>query len=429
MDVATIVIALVAVVVVGLLIFVVSRRSKKLPASIPEKRIPPPETLKEEREEHVLPPSVDLPAAKKAEEKVEEVSRKEPEAPRIEPEPALEFKVESIRPEEIKPVPSIFPEKTPDDIRKEELSALTKGLSATRGGFVARLAKLFQGKSKIDPGLLGEIEEVLITADIGVKTTEKFLDGLKSLMNNGQLSDEESVWNAIRSQALQVLSSVKATTTLNGRPSVILVVGVNGVGKTTTIGKLASRFQSQGKKVLLAAGDTFRAAAVVQLEVWGRRVGCPVVKGKENADPSSVIYDAIKKATDEGFDLVIADTAGRLHTKVPLMEELKKISRTITKALDGRPIDDVLLVLDSTIGQNAIQQARLFREALNINGIALTKLDGTAKGGVILGVVDEHRIPVRYIGLGERIEDLKEFDAESFVDALFSKPNDSTLVA
>jgi fused signal recognition particle receptor len=181
--------------------------------------------------------------------------------------------------------------------------------------------------------------------------------------------------------------------------------------------------------VLLAAGDTFRAAAVLQLEVWGKRVNCPVVTGKEGADPGAVIFDAVKRAQAESFDLVIADTAGRLHTKVPLMEELKKVDRTVQKALGGRSADEILLVLDATTGQNAVQQMHMFREALQVSGVVLTKLDGTAKGGMILGIVDEHRIPVRFIGLGERIEDLREFDAASFVEALFAKPDGETLAA
>jgi len=200
------------------------------------------------------------------------------------------------------------------------------------------------------------------------------------------------------------------------------------VGKTTTIGKLASRFQDEGKKVVLAAGDTFRAAAVLQLEVWARRVGCEIVKGKDRADPASVIFEAIKKAQGDGSDVVIADTAGRLHTKSNLMEELKKVVRTAEKALE-RPVDEILLVLDSTTGQNAIQQAQLFKDAIPVSGIVLTKLDGTAKGGVVLGIVDEHRIPVRYVGIGERIEDLREFDTDAFVQALFAKPDDETAAA
>ncbi len=305
----------------------------------------------------------------------------------------------------------------------DDVAALKKGLASTRGGFIARLAQMLSRKKEIDPALLEQMEEVLLSADLGPKTTQKILERLRERMSRNELSDEDRVWAALRDEALTILGSGGGGIRLHNKPMVVLVVGVNGVGKTTTIGKLASRFTQDGKKVVLAAGDTFRAAAVLQLEVWGRRVGCPVVKGKDNADPGSVIFDAIKRAQAEGADIVLADTAGRLHTKVPLMDELKKLGRTVEKALD-RPADEVLLVLDSTNGQNAIQQAQIFKEALSVTGIVLTKLDGTAKGGVVLGIVDEHGLPVRYVGIGERVEDLREFEATSFVQALFEKPEE-----
>jgi fused signal recognition particle receptor len=303
----------------------------------------------------------------------------------------------------------------------DDVAALKKGLASTRGGFIARLAKMLSRKKEIDPALLEQIEEVLLGADLGPRTAQKILDRLRERMNRHELADEDRVWAALREEAREILGARGGAIALHQKPTVILVVGVNGVGKTTTIGKLASRFTQNGKKVVLAAGDTFRAAAVLQLEVWGRRVGCPVVKGKENADPGAVIFDAIKRAQAEGADIVLADTAGRLHTKLPLMDELKKVGRTVEKALE-RPADEVILVLDSTNGQNAIQQAQIFKEAMSVTGIVLTKLDGTAKGGVVLGIADEHGIPVRYVGIGERVEDLREFDASSFVEALFEKP-------
>ena len=302
----------------------------------------------------------------------------------------------------------------------EDLVSLKKGLASTRGGFVARLSQLFRGKKEIEPGLLDEIEEVLITADIGVSTTQRILDRLRDRMSRRELTDEDRIWAAIRDEASAILERSGAGLSINHRPAVILVVGVNGVGKTTTTGKLASRLSTQGKKVVLAAADTFRAAAVLQLEVWGKRIGCPVVRGKEHADPSSVVFDAVKRAETEGADVLLIDTAGRLHTKAPLMEELKKIGRTVEKAL-GRPADEILLVLDATNGQNALQQAALFREVLPISGIVLTKLDGTAKGGVVLGIVDQHQLPIRFVGIGERVEDLREFDPQSFVEALFER--------
>lgn len=318
--------------------------------------------------------------------------------------------------------------KAPKRATAEDVASLKKGLASTRGGFISRLAGLFSGKKEIDPGLLDQIEEVLISADIGVHTTQRILERLRDRMSKRELTDADRVWSAIREEALAILKVSEGSMKISGKPAVIAVIGVNGVGKTTTIGKLASRLTADGKKVVLAAGDTFRAAAVLQLEVWGRRVGCVVVKGKENADPSSVIFDAIKRAETDGADVVIVDTAGRLHTKVPLMEELKKVGRTIEKAL-GRPADEVLLVLDSTNGQNALQQAQLFRDAVPVSGIVLTKLDGTAKGGVVLGIVDEHKVPMRFIGIGERVEDLREFDAASFVEALFEKPESESSAA
>jgi fused signal recognition particle receptor len=302
------------------------------------------------------------------------------------------------------------------------VASLKKGLASTRGGFIARLSRLFGGKKEIDPSLIEQIEEVLITADIGVKTTQRILDRLRDRLSRKELTDEDKVWASLREEANAILGKGAGALTLKGKPAVVLVVGVNGVGKTTTIGKLASRLAAKNMKIVLAAGDTFRAAAVLQLEVWGKRVGCPVVKGKENADPASVVFDAVKRAEAEGADLVLVDTAGRLHTKAPLMEELKKIGRTVENAL-GRPADEILLVLDSTNGQNALQQANMFREALPVSGIVLTKLDGTAKGGVVLGIVDEQKLPIRFIGIGERVEDLREFEPASFVEALFARPD------
>jgi fused signal recognition particle receptor len=313
--------------------------------------------------------------------------------------------------------------------RSQAIDAMRKGLASTRGGFISRLAKLFGENRPINPALLEEIEEVLITADIGVRMTDRILEALRAKQASGQLTDEKSVWEALRAEAAAILDVSHAPMKLSTKPAVILVVGVNGVGKTTTIGKLASKYTSEGKKVLLAAGDTFRAAAVLQLEMWGKRVGCPIVKGKDNADPSSVLFEALKKASDEGFDLVIADTAGRLHTKAPLMDELQKVERTVGKALGGRNADEVFLVLDSTTGQNAVQQMNMFREAVGVTGVVLTKLDGTAKGGVILPIVGQHRVPVRFVGLGEKVEDLREFDAATFVEALFARPDDETMAA
>jgi fused signal recognition particle receptor len=301
--------------------------------------------------------------------------------------------------------------------------SLTQSLSRTRGGFVARLSGVL-GK-KLDEAALEELEEVLFTADIGVHTAARLLDTVRASAKSAELQDPAKLQAAVR----QEIASILALDGADGargldpgkapeRPYVLMVVGVNGVGKTTTIGKLAGRLTAQGLKVVLAAGDTFRAAAVEQLEVWADRVGAEVVKGAGGADPSSVIFDAIQHAKAEGADVVIADTAGRLHTKVPLMEELKKVHRVMGKARAGAP-DDVLLVVDATTGQNAVQQAKLFREVVPLTGLALTKLDGTAKGGVIIGICDELKLPVRYIGVGEKVGDLRPFEPKAFVEALF----------
>ena len=383
--------AVAALIVIGIIIGLVRGRKKQgLPLEPPP---PPPEALAEER------PKIS-----------------------VEAEPTQPLQLEDLVTPPATPAAGA-PEArvTPPPAPPADLGAFRSGLKSTRGNLISRLAGVFRRDRELDTSILDEVEEVLITADVGVHTTERILEALRTQMNSGQLSSADDAWEAIREEARSILASSGQGLVIGQKPTVILVVGVNGVGKTTTIGKLASRFDRQGKTLLLGAGDTFRAAAVTQLEVWGRRVGCEVVKGKDRADPGSVIFDAIEKAKADGVDIVIADTAGRLHTKVPLMDELKKLGRTVEKAL-GRPADHVLLVLDATTGQNAIQQAQLFKEALPLSGIVLTKLDGTAKGGVILGIVDQHQVPIEFIGVGEKVEDLKAFDAEAFLEALFESP-------
>jgi len=311
-----------------------------------------------------------------------------------------------------------------------DLSELRKGLAKARGqtGFLGRLASLFAGKKDLDPAIADQVEEILLTSDVGVATTQAILGRLREGLEKHELSSSQAVWNALRGEATRILGIGGGKIDVSRRPTVIFMVGVNGVGKTTTIGKLATKLKGEGKTVLLAAGDTFRAAAVQQLEVWGKRIGCEVVKGKEGADPGAVIFDAIQKAKQAGVDVVLADTAGRLQTKTPLMDELKKIARTMQKASEGAP-HETLLVLDSTNGQNATSQAKMFQEAIPLTGIVLTKLDGTAKGGVILGICEELKIPVRYVGLGERADDLREFVAEEFVEALFGTSAEETAAA
>jgi len=262
---------------------------------------------------------------------------------------------------------------------------------------------------------------VLFTADIGVKTSQRLFDALRAELSKSELKDPDAVWSFIRDESIRILDlpGGGAIAADRAKPFVILTIGVNGVGKTTTIGKLAALLQRRGKKVLLAAGDTFRAAAVEQLEVWGQRTEAPVVKGKEGGDPSSVVFDAIKRAQDQGYDVVIADTAGRLHTKVNLMEELQKVRRVCDKASPGAP-HETLLVLDATNGQNAISQAQTFKQAMDFTGIVLTKLDGTAKGGSVLAVVEELGLPIKLVGVGESEDDWLEFDPRQFAESLFA---------
>jgi fused signal recognition particle receptor len=311
---------------------------------------------------------------------------------------------------------------------KRDVAGLRKGLAASRGGFVAKLSALIQGKKDIDPAILQQVEEVMLASDVGPKTTQAILARLRESLDRNELHDADAVWASLRAEAVRILGIGGGAVRLGVKPTVVLMVGVNGAGKTTTIGKLATRYNAAGKKVVLAAGDTFRAAAVQQLEIWGKRVDSEVVRGKEGADPGAVAFDATNRARDSGADLLFIDTAGRLHTKAPLMDEIKKVRKTIAKAMEGAP-HETFLVLDATTGQNALQQASLFKEALDLTGIILTKLDGTAKGGIVLGICDELGVPVRYVGLGERAEDLREFHAEEFVEALFGKGEDEVAAA
>jgi fused signal recognition particle receptor len=296
---------------------------------------------------------------------------------------------------------------------------LKSGLKKTKDGLVGRIDTLVLGKKTIDADMLEELEEILITSDIGVKTTVELIRSLEERLGRNELKDGEALRGALKDEILSRLTAQHVPIDIGSKkPFVLLVIGVNGVGKTTTIGKLASRFSASGKKVLLAAADTFRAAAAEQLIAWGDRSGVDVIRHKEGADPSAVVFDACKAAVARGVDVLIVDTAGRLHTKVNLMEEMKKIRRVIDREIPGAP-HETLLVLDAATGQNAVSQARLFKEAAGVTGLALTKLDGTAKGGILVAVSHEFALPVRYIGVGESIEDLRDFDPQEFADALF----------
>ncbi|MDJ0089101.1 signal recognition particle-docking protein FtsY [Pantoea allii] len=297
---------------------------------------------------------------------------------------------------------------------------LKRSLVKTRQNLGSGFIGLFRGK-KIDDELFEELEEQLLIADVGVETTRRIITSLTQQADRKQLRDAEALYGLLKSEMAGILAKVEAPLNLEGKtPFVILMVGVNGVGKTTTIGKLARQYQAEGKSVMLAAGDTFRAAAVEQLQVWGQRNNIPVVAQHTGADSASVIFDAIQAAKSRGVDVLIADTAGRLQNKSHLMEELKKITR-VMKKLDEQAPHEVMLTIDASTGQNAISQAKLFNEAVGLTGITLTKLDGTAKGGVIFSVADQFGIPIRYIGVGEGIEDLRPFKAEDFIEALFAR--------
>jgi fused signal recognition particle receptor len=433
-----IILLIIAAVVVGAVIYL---KSRKAPDQLAEGE--PPKQIESKKSE----PST-VAADKRLTRKEKEPERK---APHVESKGEPKAKPESVKPPpsdkkpqavvaqepvaalEQQPVPAPAPQEIQEPAplvaetiaqpvesrHTRDVASLRKGLGKARGkeGFFGRLAILITGRKEIDPAIADELQDVLVGSDVGVRTAEAMLERIRAGLSKKELTDSAAVWEALREEARRILKTGPGGLVLRTRPTVVLMVGVNGSGKTTTIGKLATHLKSEGRKVILAAGDTFRAAAVQQLEVWGKRVGCDVVKGKDGADPAAVIFEAIQKASSTGADVVLADTAGRLHTKIPLMDELKKVARTMGKAMEGAP-HEVLLVIDATTGQNAMAQSRQFAEAMPLTGIVLTKLDGTAKGGVVLGICDEMKLPVRYIGLGERPDDLRAFDADEFVEAL-----------
>jgi fused signal recognition particle receptor len=439
MEIVGVIIAV--VVVIAIYWFVI--RKPEAGDALPE--APEPKRLTDASEERTgkKPRGEDKPEPKKAPETKKPEPKKEPEPKKPEPkapapevenpepppsaseEPASagrtgEAEEKDVAEDEDEPAPLVAQAVDIDATKRaRDVAGLRKGLGKSRSteGFFGRLAKLITGRREIDPNIVDEMEEVLITSDVGVKTTEAILERLREGMRSKELNDSDKVWTALRQEAVRILRVGDGGMPLRSKPTVVLMVGVNGSGKTTTIGKMATQLKADGRKVLMAAGDTFRAAAVQQLQVWGDRVGCDVVKGKDGADPGAVIFDAIRQASETNADVVLADTAGRLHTKTNLMEELKKVARTMGKAMEGAP-HEILLVIDATNGQNALAQSRQFAEALPLSGIVLTKLDGTAKGGVVLGICDELKVPVRYIGIGERADDLRPFDAEEFVEAL-----------
>jgi len=401
-------------------------------ASVPPKAAEPVKVAEAARSAEPVKAAETAPSAEpaRASEAVLE-SRSVPVAEPAEAAPVVVATPVVVAPSKPVVAPVAAPKYTRPARDARDLTALKKGLGQTRSGWMSRLLAVFAGKKELDPNLLEQIEETLLTGDVGASLTRRMVDDLKERLDRKEISDADTVWAALREDARKTLTiEHTAFGPVEGTkgPWVVLMVGVNGAGKTTTIAKLASHFKHAGKRVMLAAGDTFRAAAVQQLEMWGRRVGVDVHKGKDGAKPSAVVFEAVQRAVQEDIEVVIADTAGRLQNKAPLMEELRKIRDACGKASPGSP-HEVLLVLDATTGQNAISQAREFRETLDVTGVVLTKLDGTAKGGVILAVVDEFKLPVRFIGVGEKSDDLREFDADDFVEALFARDDEASASA
>ena len=297
---------------------------------------------------------------------------------------------------------------------------LKQGMNKTKSSFDEKINNVFKSFRKVDEEFLDELEEVLIMSDIGVETSVKIISNLRNRIKKDKIQDEEDVKKALREEMKKILDVTDINLHLNTKPSVILVVGVNGVGKTTSIGKIANRLAKDGKKVVVAAADTFRAAAVEQLEIWANRAGADIVKREEGVDPASVVYEAIKITKEKDADVLIVDTAGRLHNKKYLMDELNKIQKVINKEMQEAD-KEVLLVIDGTTGQNAISQVKAFKEEADLTGLVITKLDGTAKGGIAIAIQSELGIPVKYIGIGEQVDDLQRFDPDMFVNALFEK--------
>ena len=317
-----------------------------------------------------------------------------------------------------------------ENLEPEQKESLEQGLEKTKQTFFSKLTRVLIGKSRVDQDVLDELEEILITADVGVETTLKIIERIESRVSRDRVINSEELNQILRDEIIALLEEnaanyhgqLKVDKPADGNPYVLMVVGVNGVGKTTTIGKLAYQMKQAGLRVVLGASDTFRAAAVDQLIIWSERVGVPIVQQGMGADPASVAFDALQSAKAQGADVVIIDTAGRLHNKVNLMQELSKIKRVMDKVVPNAP-HEILLVLDGSTGQNAFEQAKQFAQATDINALAVTKLDGTAKGGVVIGISDQMKIPVKYIGVGEKMTDLQLFDRKTFVESLFNANN------
>lgn len=382
----------------------------------PEPQFAAPEPVTAEEKEIVAPPPDPVPVAEPTEVPEEPVSVKEVEPEPEEPETEEEPEEDAVTPE---PEQEVIAEEKVEEPEQDFFSRLSLGLSKTRRGILQNLEHVFSS-GRVDDAAWDEFEEILIMSDMGVSTTAKLREKVSSAVAAGDSGDMEKIKTLLEKEILDILREVESPVTeLSAKPAVFMVAGVNGVGKTTSIGKIANRFTQDGKKVMVAAADTFRAAAVEQLGIWAERVGSDFLRGQTGADPSAVAYDAVKASASRDIDLLIIDTAGRVHTKTGLMDELKKLRRVIARELEGAP-HETLLVVDATTGQNAVEQARVFGEAIGITGIVLTKLDGTAKGGIIVAIAEQLGLPVKYIGVGEGLGDLREFDAEQFTKALFT---------
>ena len=359
---------------------------------------------------------VSLDSSVEVKEQVEEIQeiKEEEVAAETEEVEAIDESTEAVE-EEI--VEEVVKEKT-EEVKVSLFERLKQGLTKAKQGITDKVDQVLKSYTKVDEDLLEEIEEILITADVGVETTMYIIDKLTDAIKTKKITDPQDVKGELKLIIEEILTNDNSTLDVSHSPSIIIMVGVNGVGKTTTIGKLASRYKKEGKKVLIAAGDTFRAAAIDQLEVWANRSGVDIIKHQEGADPGAVIFDSIKAAKARNIDLLICDTAGRLHNKANLMNELSKVFKIIDREYPEAK-KEVLLVVDATTGQNAVSQAKSFKQVCDITGLVLTKLDGTAKGGVILAVKSEVDVPVKLIGVGEKMEDLQDFDAKAFSEALF----------
>lgn len=359
---------------------------------------------------------VSLDSSVEVKEQVEEIQETKEEEVVAETEEveAIDESTEAVEEEIVK---EVVEEKT-EEVKVSLFERLKQGLTKAKQGITDKVDQVLKSYTKVDEDLLEEIEEILITADVGVETTMYIIDKLTDAIKTKKITDPQDVKGELKLIIEEILTNDNSTLDVSHSPSIIIMVGVNGVGKTTTIGKLASRYKKEGKKVLIAAGDTFRAAAIDQLEVWANRSGVDIIKHQEGADPGAVIFDSIKAAKARNIDLLICDTAGRLHNKANLMNELSKVFKIIDREYPEAK-KEVLLVVDATTGQNAVSQAKSFKQVCDITGLVLTKLDGTAKGGVILAVKSEVDVPVKLIGVGEKMEDLQDFDAKAFSEALF----------